>query len=671
MPVLLAPVARRDWTGAAWAAGLGGVMAWGMAAAVVIKMRELPLSIFGFASYYPQFSGLSLIDELSLAIPLAAGIAAGVGLGWLVASEARKPEVAGDGGQLRNGASAARGEINREAALSDVLFTCAGIKFTADRVRRSFVILGSIGGGKTQVIWQLLQGLRAADYRVLLIDGPKGDYSSCTPSNPLIISPWSTGPAWDIAADCHTRGHARELAAALIPISEKDPIWGNAAGMIFIAILCKLQADKGTAWGWSDIYDHITLPVDALREIAAQHYPPAVQVLADAESKTTQSVLINLTAFMSDVFEMSLAWRNTKNRFSFTRWWRGEHDAKVVILQGSGEFKSLAGGYISSIVNTLANLTASPSFAESKTRRHAIIIDEMAQLPRLAGVEKFLEIGRSKGCSAIFATQSPSQLRKVYGQDDLSSWLAMIGTKIFVRVVGADDSEVALRELGEREVYLPTTSSTSSGAGAAAGQSVTQGWQRETVAVVRAEQLKELGPCRSGIAAILEGIGKDPIRVVFPFFDAVPVRPVFAENPDFNRPISQIENTQEKIEIVQCDGVEESEPLPTETSSLSEPILLAAPQAVYVIEAEAQAVADPADPAEPEGEGDEVGGKIMDELADPIAEAVLSGAGAHLLQLAQELQEVVASDIAAPAAAPIFRKKTLRKKRESEVHEHA
>lgn len=674
MPVVRPPVDRPDWSGAAWAAGAGGLGTWALAAVAAIRARDLAMSLPAFAGAYGRISSLHPVDQITLAIPAIAGIAAAAWLGWLVARVKVSAEVAGHGGQLLRGAAAAGGEIRREARLSEVIFEAGGIKFTLDRLRRSFVILGSIGGGKTQIIWSLLSGLQKSGFRTLIVDGPKGDYSTSAPGPLLRIAPWHSGPAWHIAADCQTRAHARELALSLIPISDKDPIWGNAASMIFTAIICKLQAEQGTRWGWSDIYEHIILPIESLHTIAAQHYPPAAQALADAESKTTQSIVINLTAFMADVFELALAWRTTENRFSFVKWWRGEYAQapSTVILQGSGEFKSLAGGYISSIINTLANLTASPTFAESQTRKNVLIIDEMAQLPRLAGVEKFLEIGRSKGCSAIFATQSPAQLRKIYSQDDLSSWLAMVGTKIFVRIAGADDAQIAMRELGDREVYMPTTSQTSSAAGAVGG-SITSGWQRDTVAVVRQDQLQELGPSDRGIRAIVAGLGKNPILTTFAYTSTKPVRPAFTENPDFNRPISQIENAPE-IEIAEPDDAAESEPGLIETPvSLSEPIFPAptpAP-AVYVIEA----VADPAEPtesSESDEPGEEIEEKFLDVASDSIAEVALGGVGAHLLQLAKELQEVTAADAPEPTAAPALRtKKTLRKKRESEASEHA
>lgn len=537
-----APIARRHWEDA---------IAAGLAVAVVLTMATTwllnkaigpfggpdgePLGLGGLLLAWLHFRALDLSAQVTLAVPAVSGLTVGGVIAWLLAQGEVRDETHAGGAQLRKGRRAAAQAARQESRLSTIQFNAGGIDWTLDRIRRSFLILGSIGGGKTQVIWNILAGLVRAKYRLLIIDGPKGDYSSSI-KTALRISPWHAGPAWDIASDCPTRAHARELASSLIPVSDKDPLWGNAAGMVFTAILCKLQAERQSGWGWHDIYDNIILPVAELKAIAETYYPPAVQAVADAESKTTQSIVINLTAYMADVFEMALAWRNAETRFSFSAWWKGEmaKGPRIVILQGSGEFQTLAGGYISAIVNNLANLTASPSFPESKTRKHAIVIDEMAQLPRLAGVQKFLEIGRSKGCSAIFATQSPAQLKELYGDNQFTAWSGMVGTKVFVRISGHDDAMIALNEMGEREVYVPSITTTT---GAGQAESVSRGWTKEKAPVCREEDLRDLGPADDGIHAIVVGVGKDPVQTVFTYVDAQPVREAFTTNPDFNQPV--------------------------------------------------------------------------------------------------------------------------------------
>lgn len=643
MTTAQAPVARRDFGGALTLGAIAGAGVW-VGAAMALSKLLLPAeavakyNIFQLQQLWPYFFERSVKNEMFLLLPAAAGTAVFTYFFLILASEKVRPEVHADGPQLRRGAGAAREAIKKEATRSDVICTVAGIKLTIDRIRRSFLILGSIGSGKTVTIWSLIKALIPAGYKLLIIDGPKGDYSQ-TLDKALIIAPWHNGPAWDIAADCSTRNHARELAKSLIPVSEKEPLWGNAAGMVFVAIICKLQATQGQKWGWVDIYEHIILTVPELKNIAEQYYPPAVQVVADAESKTTQSVVINLTAYMSDVYEMALAWKNVDKKFSFTNWWQAEGKGpQIVILQGSGEFQSLAGGYISSIINTLATLTASPSFPESKTRKNCVVIDEMAQLPKLAGVQKFLEIGRSKGASAILATQSPAQLVEIYGQNSYSAWAAMVGTKVFCRILGYDDAQVALKEIGEREIYRPATTVTKT----AGGESISSSYTKEKTGVISQADLAELGPEKTGVKTILAGVGKDPIELVFPFTDTTPRRPAFIKNPDFNKPTVTVTKTKTEEAALEGSDIKTEEPEPADiTAEMPEPAVFDTSNdepdfnerhTFFLQKRPEEPSNEPTEPTEPaDGELSEAAEKDMAADANGIAAGAVVGIDAHIL----------------------------------------
>lgn len=547
------PIARTDWT----AVALGGLLAFGLvwwATAWPLywlwlggfQARSMPQPmtlgqfwIFIFKIRHDFMMISSWAAKVAVFLPLAAGAVAGLAVA-LKLSTPRRTEIHHEGGRLLVGAAAAKAALAGEAARSPVDLTLAGVPLTRDRFRRSITCLGSPGGGKTQILWNVILSAGRSGYRMLVVDGPKGDYSTHMPGRPLIIAPWHRGPGWDIAKDCPTRNHAREIARALIPVSDKDPLWGNAAGMVFIACVCKLQAEKGLGWGWGDLLDLIMLPVAELKPIAEQYYPPAVQAVADAESKTTQSIVINLTASMQDVYEMALAWRDAKEKFSFCGWWKGAPGPQVVILQGSGEFSSLAGGYISAIIRMIASLTASPDFQDSKDRKNLIVIDELAQLPKLERLEKFMEIGRSKGCPIVLATQSPSQLRKIYGEDDLAAWMSMAGTRLYVRTSGAADTAFVMREVGERKVYVPSQSRTVS----ASGTAISDSYQQETQPVVQSDYLSgRLGPTPPPNLRIrfLAQLAADPVELEVPILvDLKPLRPVFTPNPKFNAPLAAL-----------------------------------------------------------------------------------------------------------------------------------
>ncbi len=416
-----------------------------------------------------------------------------------------------------------------------------------ERINRSIGIIGATGGGKTVCVNSILKDLDLDGYSLLIVDGPKGDFASADGFylNALRIAPWHAGAVWDIAKDCPTRAAARELAKRLIPSNEKDPFWSNCAQFVFIGAACFLIETRGKNWGWRDLWDACNVPVETMKERADSYYPPASAVFLDAESKTTLSILINTTAFLADIFEMSEAWGNAPKewiRFSFIDWLleRGESGKqRHVIIQTSGEWQSTSKAFCSGVLGLLSQIVISPSLKESNIRKKAFTIDEAAQQGRIDGLQKFIEVGRSKGVSLIIATQSPAQLREIYGQDQLNSWFAMLGIRIFARILGDDDQQWVSRQLGKREIDTPTSGVSMS----ANGFTTSSSYQRGEEWVIHPSDLQKLGPNEKlgGVKVVLDGWDDVTITTVkYPHFKAV--REPFILNPYWNIATHQKEN---------------------------------------------------------------------------------------------------------------------------------
>lgn len=413
------------------------------------------------------------------------------------------------------------------------------IPISAERIARSVGILGSTGGGKTVTINQINKDLDERGYRLLIVDGPKGDFSSSDGLylTALRIAPWHAGALWDIARDCRTRADAREFASRLIPVSDKEPLFGNAARFAFVTAVCYLIDTKGTNWGWGDLWDACALDIEALKQLAEKFYPPAVEVFLDAESKTTKSIIINFRAYMGDIYEIAQAWRDVPTdwiRFSFLDWLhaRGRSGKqRHVIIQTSGEWQSVGRAFSNAVIGLLSQAVVSPTLAESKTRRIALVIDELGQLGRLDGIEKFLEIGRSKSVSAIFATQNPAQLRIIYGEDQLNSWFAMLGLRLYVRTLGSEDQEWVATQIGKREIDVPHTSVSVS----ANGYNSNHSYQRTEEWIIHPSELQKLGKDlrRGGITCIVDGFD-DVAEGFVPFQKINTVRASFEPNPRWN-----------------------------------------------------------------------------------------------------------------------------------------
>jgi Type IV secretion-system coupling protein DNA-binding domain len=84
-----------------------------------------------------------------------------------------------------------------------------------EREARHFLIVGSVGGGKTQTMLHLINEALVRGDGLLVLD-TKGDMMGGLPADgaPLLVAPHDRRSlVWDVAADCCIKQDARELAA--------------------------------------------------------------------------------------------------------------------------------------------------------------------------------------------------------------------------------------------------------------------------------------------------------------------------------------------------------------------------------------------------------------------------------------------------------------------------
>jgi hypothetical protein len=385
-----------------------------------------------------------------------------------------------------------------------------------DRETRHFLILGSVGGGKTQTMLHLIIEAIGRDDALLVLD-TKGDMMAGLPAqgSPLLVAPHdSRSLVWDVAADCCVKQDARELAARFIPPST-DPMWSQAAQEIFVACIVHLQATKGQNWGWADLEAVVTSDVDVLTVHARNHNPNALRLLSQPDSKTTLSILTTFQTHMRIVSVLAEAWPDSSaGRFSIRAWLHNPVLGRPLILQHDPGYPELSRIWIGSMLGLLASAVGSPTLTESRTRRVWLFLDEFPQLPPIKQFPTFLELGRSKGVAVVIGAQDTAQIRAVYGQDQAKSWFGMTGTKIMTRINASEAAEDVSRLIGDQEIERRMQSATRSGGRV----SITETVQRETRRVVTASELaSRLGPTERGVRVLFIGLGDAIYELDLPY----------------------------------------------------------------------------------------------------------------------------------------------------------
>jgi len=392
-----------------------------------------------------------------------------------------------------------------------------------EREARHFLILGSVGGGKTQTMLHLIgealvrgDGLLVLDTKGDMMGGLRAD------GDPLFVAPHDRRSlVWDIATDCSIKQDARELAARFIPPSS-DPMWSEAAQEIFVACVVHLQETRNKDWGWADLQGVVTADVDKLATFARNHNPNALKLLGQPDSKTTMSILTTFQTHMRIVSVLAEAWPDPlARRFSIRAWLHNPTPYRPLILQHDPGYPELSRIWIGSMLGLLASAVGSPTLMESRKRRIWLFLDEFPQLPPIKQFPTFLELGRSKGIAVVIGAQDTAQIRAVYGQDQAKSWFGMTGTKIITRINASEAAEDISRLIGEQQVERRTQSETRAGG----KTSVTKSIQREVRRVITASELaSRLGPTEGGVRVLFVGLGEDVYELELPYIHLLKLR---------------------------------------------------------------------------------------------------------------------------------------------------
>jgi hypothetical protein len=380
-------------------------------------------------------------------------LALAAGLTWLIGKG--KPDTRTIAGRVLYQGRKARRELRRHSK-EKCQVSGQGLKLhpsfdwtlSLDQETRHLLVQGGVGSGKTQILWSLINAAIARGDKLVMYDN-KGDFTAQLPEPLTLLAPWDARSfAWDIAKDCSNGQDARELSARLIPDGH-DPMWHSAARMILTAVLCKLQAEQPKSWTWADLYRLACGDQEQLLAIVTKYQPEAVNILA-GESKTTDGILINLSASLAIVADLAQAWGSAppEKRFAFSEWIQNPNPAsKVVILQGNGRYAELTKGYVQGIIAMLAGRINSSEVGESKERRVWLVLDEVPQLGKIPGLSSILEVGRSKGIRVVLGTQDLSQLQEIYGQYVGRIWGSLVGTQIIVRTSSGDTANFISKEM--------------------------------------------------------------------------------------------------------------------------------------------------------------------------------------------------------------------------------
>ena len=324
-----------------------------------------------------------------------------------------------------------RRKLNSMRLASD--FKIGKMPLVKDMETMNFLVSGSIGSGKTNLMHNLLPQIEGKKQPAVVIDNTgemiakyynkeRGD---------IIFNPFDDRSyIWDFWKDCAKSKDLEKFADILVGFNsrknhrEANDFWEESAQSIFVATAQKMQ--QGAQYSIEDLYRMLcqTERKDMHRMLqntnAAKHF-------AKDNEKTAASIM---SVLISNIKPLRFARDSSKNgKFSIE-----EYLNKINAGGSSWLFLSTDPSARELTIPLNAALLELLISRMRRTRTNSdnklwIVMDELPSLGKLPSLSQLMQEGRKYGSCVLAGLQSTSQLYHHYGDADASSLIGLFKSK--------------------------------------------------------------------------------------------------------------------------------------------------------------------------------------------------------------------------------------------------
>lgn len=418
----------------------------------------------------------------------------------------------------------ARRALRRALRRGHEIDLAPGVQLPKEREVRSVMLLGGQRSGKTVVMRSLMRQVLNTKAKMVVHD-TKGDVTRDWPSDDaILLAPHDTRSwGWDVGRDTIGTMPAFELAAALVPESEKEPLWAQGAQQIMTAILVALQRQHGTAWGWGEISAALQLSPVKLYELARDHYPIATNFLAleNGEfTRTSASYVTTLVGPLTRVIQpLAAAWGDLHPDYlvSLRRWAADDYEGpRTIILQRSPAYPETSRIWTAAVISHLIAITGGGDYEDNDDRRLWMFLDEFPQMGKVKPLFDVPATHAAKGLTSVLAFQTLGQVRDIYGPQAVGNLSQLTGTKIVLRTQADDARYVSDTLVGSWRYSAPERSMKRGGQTWLGDDTVS--WRTHEQAVLLPSYLSNLGSTTADIDGLAIGLdGGDVYRLSWPY----------------------------------------------------------------------------------------------------------------------------------------------------------
>ncbi|MCY4502805.1 MAG: type IV secretion system DNA-binding domain-containing protein [Alphaproteobacteria bacterium] len=404
-----------------------------------------------------------ILDDVFDAALAGVGIGAAAAAGGLAALRSRGRRL-GRGRRLRGGELVSARELAgrvmplrhrlllRAGPAASRPYAVAGIVWPADAETSHTIVSGTTGSGKTVLIADLVQQIRAHGERCVVYD-KMGSYTEAffDKSRDVLLNPLDARtPRWSPFLEARTARDFDTMAAALIPRQKDaaDPFWITAARQLF---------SHGAAVLWKGGETRNRVLVDRLlktelSELAEAMEGTVAQSIVDpANPKTALSVRAMLTANIGAMDVLP----DEGDPFSIREWIERDGEGCLFLTSRGDQHASLRGlisTWLEIAVNALLSLPRADGAGNAPARRIWLILDELPTLHQLPSLKPGLAESRQFGGCFVLGVRVFSALRDLYGRDGAQTISGLCGTRVVLAAPDKDTSEWSAESLGRVEM---------------------------------------------------------------------------------------------------------------------------------------------------------------------------------------------------------------------------
>ena len=322
---------------------------------------------------------------------------------------------------------------------------------------RHVALIGSTGSGKTTALRQMLDDIEARGDTAIVYD-TSGEFIAHyyrPERGDIILNPFDArGAFWSLFNEIEHPADADHIAHQLIASTGRsdENTWIESARILVADILRKLHAE-----GRTDLTTLIDVLNHGSREELAEWLSDtsSARLFEPGAERATSSVLFMLPR-CAQVLQFLRGSPNQAKVFSFREHFSTLDEKRgfrpwIFVPRQEQYFaatRPLLACFLECAATAILGLNPHPS------RRVWLMLDELADLPKVENLSRLLPQGRKFGASVVLTFQAIGQMRDRYGQDGAEALLANANTKLFLQLADSATRQWASQAAGTVETEV-------------------------------------------------------------------------------------------------------------------------------------------------------------------------------------------------------------------------